>query len=85
MSSTPKGPTASSNATSMVEQKDESYPSSSKTNEGIPILSLPPHVLPIKFTIGDDVAVVWAYPDMPPPSAGAPTLYDFYLDPSLEA
>jgi len=23
--------------------------------------------------------------DMPPPSLGAPTLYDFYLDPSLKA
>ena len=31
------------------------------------------------------MAVVWAYLDMPQPSSGAHTLYDFYLDPSLEA
>jgi len=82
---TPKGPTASSNETSMIEQKDESYLSSSKTNEGIPTVSLPPHAVPIKFMVDDDVAIVWAYPDMPQPSPGAPTLCDFYLDPSLEA
>jgi len=35
--------------------------------------------------VNDDVAVVWAYPDMPQPSSGAPTLYYFNLDPSLEA
>jgi len=33
----------------------------------------------------DDVTIIWAYSDMPQPSLGAPTLYDFYLDPSLEA
>ena len=33
----------------------------------------------------DDVAVVRVYPDMPQPSPRAPTLCDFYLDPSLEA
>jgi len=69
----------------MIEQKDESYLSSSKTNEGIPTVSLPPHAIPTKFMVDDDVAAVWAYPDMPQPSAGAPTLYDFCLDPSLEA
>jgi len=42
-------------------------------------------VVPIKFIVGDDVAIVLAYLDMPPPSPGAPTLYDFYLDLSLEA
>jgi len=31
------------------------------------------------------VAIVWAHLDMPPPSPGAPTLYDFYLDPTVEA
>ena len=41
---------------------------------------LPPHAVPIKFIVDDDVAIVWAYPDMPAPSPGAPTLYDFYLD-----
>jgi len=61
----PKGLTASSNATSMIEQKDDSYLSSSETNEGIPTVSLPPHAVPIKFMVDDDVAVVWAYPDMP--------------------
>ena len=81
----PKGPTASSNATSMIEQKDDSYLSSSKTHEEIPKVSLPPHAVPIKFMVDDDVAVVWAYPDMPQPSPGAPTLYDFDLDPNLEA
>jgi len=80
-----KGSTASSNATSSVEWRDESYPSSSETNEGIPMVSLPPYAVPIKFITDDDVAVVWAYPDMPPPLLGAPTLYDFYLDQSLEA
>ena len=37
-----KGPTASSNVTSTVEQRDESHPSSSKTNIRIPTVSLPP-------------------------------------------
>ena len=69
----------------MIEQKDDSYLSSSKTNEGIPTVSLPPHAVLIKFTVDDDVAVVWAYMYMPRPSLGAPTLYDFYLDLSLEA
>jgi len=81
----PKGPSASSNATSAIEQKDDSHISFSEINEGIPTASLPPHMVPIKFIATDDVAIVWAYPDMPPPSSGAPTLYDFYLDPSLEA
>jgi len=79
-----KGPTASSNATLAVEQRDESCPSSFKTNEGIPTVSLPPYAVSIKF-ITDDGAIVWPYLDTPPPSPGAPTLYDFYLDPSLEA
>ena len=70
--------------TSLIEQKDDSYLSSSETNEGIPTVSLPPHAVPIKFMVDDDVAVVWAYPDMSQPSPGAPTLYDFYLDPILE-
>ena len=39
---------------------------------------------PIKFMVDNDVAIVWAYPDIPQPSPGAPTLYDFYLDPGLE-
>jgi len=69
----------------MIEQKDDSYMSSSETNEGIPTVSLPPHAVPIKFTIDNDVAVVWAYSNTPRPSTRAPTLYDFYLDPSLEA
>jgi len=81
----PKGPTTSSNATSMIKQKYDSYLSSSETNEGIPTVLLPPHAVPIKFMVDDDVAVVWAYPDMPHPSPGEPILYDFYLDPSLEA
>jgi len=81
----PKWPTASSNATSTIEQRDEFYPSSLETNEGIPTVSLPTQAVPIKFITDDDVAIVWAYPDMPPPSPGAPILYDFYLDPSLEA
>jgi len=76
----PKGLTASSNATSTVEQNDGSFPSSLEINEGIPTVSLPPHAIPIKFIVDDDVAIVWAYPDMPRPSLGAPTLYDFYLD-----
>jgi len=69
----------------MVERRDESYPSSSETNEGIPMVSLPPHAIPIKFIADDDAAIVWAYPDMPLPSPRAPTFYDFYLYPSLEA
>ena len=69
----------------MIEQKDESYLSSSETNEGIPTVSLPPFAVLIKFVVEDDVAVLWAYPDMPQPSPGAPTSYNFYLDPSLEA
>ena len=80
-----KGPTASSNATSTVEQRDESHSSSSETNKGIATVSLPPHAIPIKFIADDNIAIVWAYLDMPPPSLGAPTLYDFHLDPSLEA
>jgi len=48
-------------------------------------VSLPPHVIPIKLIVDDDVAIAWAYLDMPAPSPGAPTLYDFYLDLSLEA
>jgi len=80
-----KGPTALSNATSTVEQRDESHPSSSETNNGIPTVSLPPHVVLVKFIVDDEVSIVWAYPDMPPTSPGAPALYDFYLDPSLEA
>jgi len=47
------------------------------------MVSLPPHAFPIKFIADDDVAIVWAYPDMPSLSPGAPTIY--YLDPSLEA
>ena len=66
----PKGPIASSNTTSMIEQKDDSYLSSSDTNEGIPTVSLPPHAVPIKFMVDNDVAIVWAYPDMPQPSPG---------------
>ena len=49
------------------------------------MVSLPPYAVPIKFMVDDDVAVVWAYPDMAQPSPGAPTLYDFYLDLSLKA
>ena len=67
-----KGPTTSSNATSMIEQKDDSYLSSTETNEGIPTVSLPPHAVPIKFMVDNDVAIVWAYPDMPQPSLGYP-------------
>ena len=53
-----KGPTALSNATSTVEQRDESYPSSSETNEGIPMVSLPQLAVLIKFiTDDDDVAI----------------------------
>jgi len=81
----PKGSTTSSNATLLVEQKDESYPSSSETNEGIPTVSLPPHAVPIKFIADDDVAIVWAYLDMPPPLPGILTLHDFYLDLNLDA
>jgi len=81
----PKGPTESSNATSTVEQNDDSHASSSEINEGIPTVSLPSHVVPIKFIVDDNVTIVWTYPDMPPLSPGVPTLYDFYLDPSLEA
>jgi len=33
-----KGPTASSNAASTAEQRDKSYPLSSETNEGIPLV-----------------------------------------------
>jgi len=44
-------------------------------------VSLPPHAVPIKFIANDDPAILWANPDMPPLSPGAPTL----LDPSLEA
>jgi len=62
-----KGPTTLSNATSTVRQRDESYRSSSETNDGIPTVSLPPHAIPIKFIADDGVAIVWAYPDMPPP------------------
>ena len=40
---------------------------------------------PIKFIANDNVAIVWAYADMPPHSPGELTLYNFYLDPSLEA
>ena len=67
----------------MIEQKDGSYLSSSETDEGIPAVSLPPRAVPIKFMVDDDVVVVQAYPNMPQPSPVAPTLYDFYLDPSL--
>ena len=81
----PKGPTASSNATSMIEPKDDSYLSPLKTNEEIRTVSLPPHAVPIKFMVDNDMAVVWAYSDMSRSSPKAPTLYDFYLDPSLEA
>ena len=81
----PKGPIASSNAISTVKQKDDSHISSSEINKGILVVSLPPHAVPIKFIVDDDVAIVWAYPNIPPPSPGAPTLYDFYLNPSLEA
>jgi len=49
------------------------------------MVSLPPHAVPIKFITDDEVSIAWAYPDMPLPSLGAPTLYYFYLDPSLEA
>ena len=80
-----KGPTTSSNATSTVEKRDKSYPSSLETSEGIPTVSLPRHAIPIKFIADDNVTIVWAYLGMPPPSPRAPTLYDFYLDPSLEA
>jgi len=42
------------------------------------MVSLQAHAIPI---IADgDVSIVWAYPEMPPPSSGAPTLYDFVLD-----
>jgi len=54
----PKGPTASSNATLMIEQKDDSYLSSSETSEGIPTVSLSPRTVPVKFMVDDDVAVV---------------------------
>jgi len=81
----PKAPTASSNTTSAIKQKKDSYTSFSKINERIPTVSLPPHAVPVKFIIDDEVSIVWAHPDMPPLSPGAPTLYDFYLDPSLEA
>jgi len=46
---------------------------------------LSPHAVSIKFIAADDVAIVWTYLDMPPASPGAPSLYDFYLDPSLKA
>ena len=46
-----KGPTASSNATTTVEQNDNSYLSSSETNEGILTVLLPPHVVPIKLSL----------------------------------
>jgi len=81
----PKGPTASSNATSIVEQKDNSHKSSSEINEGILTVSLPPHAVSIMFITDDGIAMVWAYPNMSPPSPGAPILYDFYLDLILEA
>jgi len=68
----PKDHTVSSNATSIIKQKDVSYLSSSETNEGIPTVSLPPHTVPIKFMVDDDVAVVWAYPDMPQLHRGHP-------------
>ena len=48
-------------------------------------MSLPPHAVPIKFITDDDMAIVWAYPNMPLPLPDASTLYDCYLDPSLEA
>jgi len=78
-------PTASSNTALMAEKMDGSYPSSSETNEGILTVSLPPHMVPVKFIASNDVAIVWVYLGMPPPSPGAPTLYDFYLDQSLKA
>ena len=68
-----------------MKQRDESPPSSSETNNGIPTVSLPPHVVPVKFIVDDEVSIVWAYPDMSVPSPGVSTLYDFYLYPSLEA
>jgi len=49
------------------------------------VVPLPPHAIPIKFSIDDDAAVLWAYPDMPPPSPGVATLHDFYIDPSLKS
>ena len=48
-------------------------------------MSLRPHAVPIKFIVDDDVAIASVYLDLPPASLGAPTLYDFYLDLSLEA
>jgi len=53
-----KGPTTSSNATSTVEKRDKSYPSSLETSEGIPTVSLPPHAVSIKFIADDDVAIM---------------------------
>jgi len=46
---------------------------------------LPPHAVPIKFIADNYVSIVCAYLYMPSPSTGAPTLDDFYLDPTLEA
>ena len=45
----PKGPTASSNATPTVEQKDDSHTLSSEINEKTPTVLLTPHAVPIKF------------------------------------
>ena len=80
-----KGPTTSSNAASTIEQKDDYHTSSLEINEEIPMISLPPHVVTIKFIIDVDVAIVWSYPDMPSSSPKAPTSYDFYVHPTLEA
>ena len=81
----PKGPTTSFNVTSTVEQKNDSHTSSSEVNVWIPTVSLPLHVVPIVFNAADDVAIVCVYPYMPPRSPGGLTMYDFYLDLSLEA
>jgi len=37
------------------------------------------------FFIDDDVVIEWAIPNIPCPLPRALTLYDFYLDPHLEA
>ncbi|KAL8140306.1 hypothetical protein V2J09_006327 [Rumex salicifolius] len=81
-----KSHVALSNTISMEEVVEalSSYPSPPWTfkiiveankNDGIPTVLLPPMAIPVQFMIGDEVQIVWVYPNLPRDGPRQPTLY----------
>ncbi|KAL8161824.1 hypothetical protein V2J09_013313 [Rumex salicifolius] len=67
-----KGPFASSNAISMIED-----------DVVVATISVPYRTIPVHFQMGNEVQVIWAYPDMPRFGLGYPTLYEVVTSPHV--